>query len=61
MNQASRDPLSLAMLVAPADDEPLSETEKAGPKAADERQQRGEPLIPHEEILREFGLTEIER
>ena len=56
----STDPVWLAMLSAPADDEPLSESEKAALEAADQREQRGEPLIPHEEILREFGLNEVE-
>lgn len=54
-------PVWLAMLMAPPEDEPLSETEKAALEAADQREQRGESLIPHEEILREFGLTELDR
>ena len=59
--QALVDPVWLAMLTAPPDDEPLSDAEKAGLEAADQREQRGESLIPHEEILREFGLNQLER
>jgi hypothetical protein len=52
------DPVALALVNAPPDDEPLSAHEKAAVEAGQLREQRGEPLIPHEEILREFGLTE---
>jgi len=55
------DPIWLAMLNAPLDDEPLCEAEREALEAAKQREQRGEPLIPHEKILREFGLTGSER
>jgi hypothetical protein len=52
------DPFELALLNAPPDDEPLSEHEKAATEEASRRERLGEPLIPHEEVLREFGLGE---
>jgi hypothetical protein len=55
------DPLTLALLNAPPDDEPLSEHEKSQLAAAEERERRGDPLISHEEILAEFGLDEPEQ
>lgn len=56
------DPVELALLNAPEDDEPLSEHEFAALEEADRRESSGEPsdisrLIPHEEIMREFGLS----
>lgn len=51
------DPVELAMLTAPLDDEPLTEHEKAATGEAMLRERRGEPLVSHEEILREFGLS----
>ena len=38
------------------DDEPLSEHERAATEEASRRERRGEPLIPHADVLREFGL-----
>jgi len=58
--RALMDPVELSLLTAPPDDEPLSEHEMAALEEADRRQQRGEPLIAHEEILREFGVSELE-
>jgi hypothetical protein len=55
------DPVELALLNAPPDDEPLSEHEKAVTEEASGRERRGEPLIPHEDVLREFGLGEPNR
>ena len=55
------DPVELALLNAPPDDEPLSEHEKAVTEEASGRERRGEPLIPHADMLREFGLSEPER
>lgn len=52
------DPVALALLGAPPDDEPLSSHENSALEAAELRERRGEPLVPHEEILREFGLVE---
>lgn len=50
--------MELALLNAPEDDEPLSEHERHAIQELERRIKRGEPAIPHEEILREFGLTE---
>jgi hypothetical protein len=61
MLRALLDPVELSLLMAPSDDEPLSEHEKAALAEAEHREKRGEPLIPHEEILREFGLSEAEQ
>ena len=55
------DPVELALLNAPPDDEPLSEHERAAIEEAQRRSQRGEPVITHEEILREFGLSGTDR
>ena len=55
--RALLDPVELSLLIAPLDDEPLSEHEKAVLEEAERREKRGEPLIPHEEILREFGFA----
>ncbi len=55
------DPVELALLHAPDDDEPLSEHERAALSEADQRRERGEPAISHDEILREFGLNETRR
>ena len=55
------DPVALALLNAPPDDEPMSEHERAQLAAAEERERRGDLLIPHKEILREFGLNEPEQ
>jgi hypothetical protein len=54
------DPVELSMLTAPPDDELLSEHEVAALEEADRREQRGEPLISHEDVMREFGLSEPE-
>ena len=50
------DPVELALLDAPEDDEPLSEHERAATKEAERRRQRGAPALSHEQILREFGF-----
>jgi hypothetical protein len=52
------DPVELALLNALPDDEPLSEHERAATDEASRRERRGEPLISHEDVLREFGLGE---
>ncbi len=54
------DPVELALLTAPPDDEPLTAHEMAATEVAAQREQRGESLVSHEEILREFGLSETE-
>lgn len=55
--RALMDPVEL-LLTAPPDDEPLSEHETAALEEADQREQRGDPLISHEDVLREFGWNE---
>ena len=52
------DPVELALLSAPPDDEPLSARERAATEEASRRERRGEPPIPHKELLREFGPGE---
>ena len=52
------DPVELALFKALPDDEPLSEHERAATEESSGRERRGEPLIPHENVLREFGLSE---
>lgn len=47
------DPVRLSIALAPFDDEPESEEERAAAEAA--RCEAG-PGTPHEEVLREFGL-----
>lgn len=55
--RALMDPIELALLNAPEDDEPLSSHELAALEDADRRERCGEPLISHEEIMSEFGLS----
>jgi hypothetical protein len=52
------DPVELALLNAPADDEPMSEHERTAWEADELRRQRGESPISAEEVLRELGFTE---
>ena len=59
--RALMDPVELALLNAPEDDEPLSEHELAALEEADRRERSGEPLITHDEIMREFGPSGQER
>jgi hypothetical protein len=47
------DPVSLSLLSALEDDEPETEAERAAAESA--RREPG-PGIPHEDVLREFGL-----
>ena len=54
------DPVALALLNAPVDDEPLAEHERSQLAAAEQREWWRGSLIPHEEILHEFGLNEPE-
>lgn len=49
------DPLARSLATAPIDDEPVSPEEAAALDQARASLDRGEG-IPHEEILREFGL-----
>ena len=50
------DPVARSLANAPVEDEPTSEEEVAALDKAHASIERGEG-IPHEEILREFGLT----
>jgi hypothetical protein len=50
------DPLAVALANAPVDDEPLTEEEAQAMAEARKSLDGGEG-IPHEEILKEFGLT----
>jgi hypothetical protein len=59
--RALMDPVELALLNAPEDDEPLSEHELAVLEEADRRERSGEPLISHEEMMREYGRSGQER
>jgi hypothetical protein len=52
------DPVELALLNAPADDEPMSEHERTAWEADELRRRRGESPISAEEVLRELGFTE---
>lgn len=54
--KAMLDPVSIALANAPIDDEPVSDEEARDIAAARALFARGEG-IPHEEVLREFGLT----
>jgi len=49
------DPIARSLANAPVEEEPISADEAAALDVAHESIQRGEG-IPHEEILREFGL-----
>lgn len=55
--KAMLDPVSIALANAPYDDEPVSEEEARDIAAARASLACGEG-IPHEEVLREFGLTD---
>lgn len=52
------DPVELALLNAPVDDELLSPHEQTALAEAERRTQRGEPVIQHAEILSQFGLKD---
>ena len=52
------DPIELALLNAPIDDEPMSEHERTAWEADERRRRRGESPISGEEIMRELGFTE---
>ena len=54
------DPLELALLNAPVDNEPMSEHEKAAWAADAARRERGEPPLTADELLRDLGLTEAD-
>lgn len=52
------DPVALVLLNAEPDDEPLTAAEVEAFTAAQDCERRGEPLIPHDELLREYGLVD---
>jgi len=57
--RALADPVELAMLAAPPDDEPETEDEKQGAaEARDWIARRGGKGIPHSDAMRSLGLTE---
>ena len=51
----SADPVLLSLLNAPPDDEPYTEQQRREDAEAEDSIARGEG-IPHEDVLREFGL-----
>jgi hypothetical protein len=51
------DPFARALANAPYDDEPVTDDEARDIEAAHASLERGEG-VPHEEILREYGLTQ---
>jgi len=56
--EAMLDPISRKLAAAPVDDEPETEEERrVVAKAKEWLRQRGGKGIPHEEVLRDFGLT----
>jgi hypothetical protein len=55
--ESRADPVWLSILTAPPDDEPYTEEQQRRDAEAMAAIERGEG-IPHEEILREFGLRE---
>jgi hypothetical protein len=52
------DPFELALLMSEPDDEPLTDTERTALEEAENRRQRGECPLAHEEVLRGLGLTD---
>ncbi len=50
------DPFRLSLQAAPYDDEAVTPEEEVEVESARESVHRREPVIPHEEIMREFGL-----
>ncbi len=58
MLRAFIDPLELKLLLAPVDDEPITEHEKVALKTSEERRQRQEMPLSHDQVLRELGYIE---
>jgi len=52
-----RDPLARRLDRAPTEDEEISPEEEAAVREARDEVASGAPLISHEEIKREFGIT----
>jgi hypothetical protein len=56
--EAMIDPVARKLAAAPIDDEPETEEERRAVEQSKEwLRQRGGEGIPHEEVLRDFGLT----
>jgi hypothetical protein len=55
LNLLRDDPVLVSLLNAPADDEPYSERQRSEDADASASIARGEG-VPHEDVLREFGL-----
>jgi hypothetical protein len=58
--RALADPLDLAFLNAPDDDEPLSVHEQAAWDADQRRRLSGEPPIPHQGLLNDLGISDAD-
>jgi uncharacterized protein YjiS (DUF1127 family) len=58
--RALADPVELALLNAPEDDEPLSAHEQAAWDADQRRRQAGARPITHEELLSDLGISEAD-
>jgi hypothetical protein len=55
--RALLDPVELALLAAPEDDESLSDHELAALVESDRLERRGDLLIWHDDVMGEFGLS----
>ena len=51
------DPVELALMTAPPDDETMTEHERTAWEANERRRQRGQTPISHDELLRDLGVT----
>lgn len=58
--RALADPMELALLNSPPDDEPLSAHEQAAWDADQRRRRSGIPPISHDELLNELGISEAD-
>jgi hypothetical protein len=58
--RALANPVELALLNAPEDDKQLSAHEKAAWDADLRRRRAGRPLVSHEEILSDLGISEAD-
>jgi hypothetical protein len=58
--RALANPVELALLNAPPDDEPLSAHEQAAWDADQRRRHSGAPPVSHEELLNDIGFSEAD-
>jgi len=58
--RALANPVELALLNAPPDDEPLSAHEQAAWDADERRRRAGAPPISHGELLNDLGFSEAD-